>query len=83
MNNKFPTSVSLNDTWFEWEYGKFKDVLERYHTERDKLDNIEPENAEDLHCSEEYLTQEKYVQQLYEGVLGLKERIDNKLKGGI
>lgn len=27
MNNKFPTSVSLNDTWFEWEYGKFKDVL--------------------------------------------------------
>jgi hypothetical protein len=157
MNNRFPTSVSLNDTWFEWEYSKFKDVLGRYHTERNKLENIEHEvtkpipckswtkdyhygdipsnmatlwsqithyideqsqkegwayshieteqvdvntdpyddyenltdcytvyavveNAEDFRSSEEYLTQEKYVQQLYEEVVELKERIDTKLQ---
>ena len=157
MNNKFPCEIKLNDTWFEWEYDKFKETLDRYNFERRKLENIEHEvtkpipckswtkdyyygdkpcnmaplwvqitqyiseqsqkegwtyshveteqvdvntdpyddceyltdhytvyavveNEEDFRCSESYLTQEKYVQQLYGEVLELKERIDKKLK---
>ncbi len=157
--DKFPWEIKLNDTWFEWEYGKFQEKLEQYHIERRKLEDLiheatapipckswtkcyfygdEPANMaslwkeidgyiieqsknegwtyshietnivdvntdpycdyenltdcytvyavvekqEDFRESEEYVSQECIVQQLYGEVMEFKKRIDGKLKKG-
>lgn len=50
LREEFPWEVKLDDTWFEWEYGKFKEVLKHYHTERRKLENLEHEATKPIPC---------------------------------
>jgi len=47
---KFPIDIKLKDSWFEWEYNKFKQLLEIYHTERRKLENIQHEATKPIPC---------------------------------
>ena len=50
MQNKFPWEIKLNDTWFEWEYGKFQEKLQQYHTQRRALEELEHEATKPIPC---------------------------------
>jgi len=48
--DKFPWEIKLQDTWFEWEYGKFQEILNKYKVERNKLENLEHEATKPIPC---------------------------------
>ena len=47
---EFPRDIKLKDSWFEWEYDKFKQLLSSYHTERRKLEDIQHEATKPIPC---------------------------------
>lgn len=47
---EFPREIKLKDTWFEWEYDKFKQLLSNYHTERRNLEDIQHESTKPIPC---------------------------------
>lgn len=50
LRDELQWDIKLNDTWFEWEYGKFKEVLQVYNKERGKLENLEHEATKPIPC---------------------------------
>ncbi|AUR91573.1 coil containing protein [Vibrio phage 1.161.O._10N.261.48.C5] len=47
---EFPWDIKLEDTWFEWEYGKYLELIKQYNSERIKLENLEHEATKPIPC---------------------------------
>lgn len=50
MSKEFPWDIKLQDSWFEWEYGKFTEVLSSYRAERKKLEDMEFDATKPIPC---------------------------------
>ena len=47
---EFPWDIKLEDSWFEWTYGKYQEVIKQYNSARIKLENLEHEATKPIPC---------------------------------
>lgn len=47
---EFPVRIELEDSWFEWEYNKFQELLKSYREALNELESIEHEATKPTPC---------------------------------